>query len=75
MFVQEMHFMAQNIAKAARDENYPKLEQLTEDLRIYELRALTLFKDLDLTHIEENLVVNEDKYVDQSPSPASYDEF
>lgn len=68
MFVQEMHYMTQNIRNAAEEENYTLLEELSEDLKVYELRALTLFKDLDLSQIEDDLSFNDDGDI-QSTSP------
>ena len=52
MFVQELHFMTQKIAEAAETNNSEAFEDLSERLRVYELRALTLFKDLDLSLID-----------------------
>ena len=63
MFVQEMHYMTQNIAKAAADEDFPLLEQLSTDMKVYELRALTLFKDLDLSQIEEDVICFSDDMI------------
>ena len=76
MFVQEMHYMTQNIAKAAEEENYSLLEELSEDLKIYELRAVTLLKELDLSQIEDDLNFSDDGGDIESTSPlASLDEF
>ena len=75
MFVQEMHYMTQNIAKAAEEEDFPRLEQLSADMKVYELRALTLFKDLDLSQIEEDICGFTDDLESQSMSPSSFDEF
>ena len=76
MFVQEMHYMTQNIAKAAADEDFPLLEQLSTDMKVYELRAITLFKDLDLSQIEEDVICfSDDMIAGNEISPSSFDEF
>ena len=72
MFVQEMHYMTQNIAKAAEEENYTLLEELSEDLKVYELRAVTLFKELDLSQIEDDLNFSD---IESTSPLASFDEF
>lgn len=72
MFVQEMHYMTQNIAKAAEEENYTLLEELSEDLKVYELRAVTLFKELDLSQIEDDLNFSD---IESTSPLASLDEF
>ena len=73
MFVQEMHYMTQNIAKALDQDDSKTVEDLSERLKIYEVRALTLFKDMDLSQIEDDLF----PYNAQSLSPGSptFDEF
>jgi hypothetical protein len=58
LFVQEMHFITQAIAKATLDENHSVVDDLSDKLKIYEIRALTLLKDLDLSQIEEDLAVD-----------------
>lgn len=75
MFVQEMHYMTQNIAKAAAEEDFSLLKQLSADMKVYELRALTLFKDLDLSQIEEDVCCCSDDAGNESMSPSSFDEF
>ena len=73
MFVQEMHYMTQNIAKALDDDKAQIVEDLSERLKIYELRALTLFKDMDLSQIEDDLFSNNVKSL--SPGSPTFDEF
>ena len=68
MFVQEMHYMTENIAKSAQDKNMTSLEEWSTKLKSYEIRALTLFRDLDLSQIEDAADENE-------PQPASVDSF
>ena len=73
MFVQEMHYMTQNIAKAIDQDNLNTVEDLSERLKIYELRALTLFKDIDLSQIEDDLFC--DNAQSLSPSSPNFEEF
>jgi len=73
MFVQEMHYMTQNIAKALDQENTEIVEDLSERLKIYELRALTLFKDMDLSQIMDDLSCENTQHL--SPASSSFDEF
>lgn len=73
MFVQEMHYMTQNIAKAIEQDNTETVEDLSEKLKLYEIRALTLFKDLDLSQIEDDLA--DCNGASLSPSSPSFDEF
>ena len=73
MFVQEMHYMTQNIAKALDQENTEIVEDLSERLKIYELRALTLFKDMDLGQIMDDLSCENTQHL--SPASSSFDEF
>ena len=73
MFVQEMHYMTQNIAKALDQENTEIVEDLSERLKIYELRALTLFKDIDLSQIMDDLSCENTQHL--SPASSSFDEF
>ena len=73
MFVQEMHYMTQNIAKALDQENTEIVEDLSERLKIYELRALTLFKDMDLSQIMDDLSGENTQHL--SPASSSFDEF
>ena len=73
MFVQEMHYMTQNIAKAIDQDNPNTVEDLSERLKIYELRALTLFKDIDLSQIEDDLFC--DNAQSLSPSSPTFEEF
>jgi hypothetical protein len=47
MFVLELQFIDANLAKEKDDA---KLEHLSERLKVYEFRALNLFRDIDLTH-------------------------
>ena len=54
MFVQEMHYMTQNIAMASENNAESSASDWTNKLKAYEIRALTLFKDLDLSYIEED---------------------
>ena len=68
MFVQEMHYMTENIAKSAQDKNMTALEEWSTKLKSYEIRALTLFRDLDLSQIED--AAEEDE-----PQPASVESF
>ena len=68
MFVQEMHYMTENIAKSAQDKNMTSLEEWSTKLKSYEIRALTLFRDLDLSQIED--AAEEDE-----PQPASVESF
>lgn len=68
-----MHYMTQNIAKAIDKDNSETVEDLSERLKIYEIRALTLFKDLDLSQIEDDLDNNVAGSL--SPSSPSFDEF
>lgn len=68
MFVQEMHYMTENIAKSAQDKNMTSLEEWSTKLKSYEIRALTLFRDLDLSQIE-------DAAEDDEPQPASVESF
>ncbi len=77
MFVQEMHYMTQNIAKGIEQDDDGAVQDLSERLKIYELRALTLFKDLDLSQIEDDLTLDgPEKAGSISPSsPNSFDEF
>lgn len=76
MFVQEMHYMTQNIAKAIEQDNTETVEDLSEKLKLYEIRALTLFKDLDLSQIEDDLAdCNKLAGGSLSPSSPSFDEF
>ena len=77
MFVQEMHYMTQNIAKAVDQNNSDEVDDLSERLKIYELRALTLFKDLDLSQIEDDLgcAGSEMDPTSLSPSSPAFDEF
>ena len=56
---------------AAEDKNMPLLDEWTDKLKSYEIRALTLFKDLDLNQIEEDF----DEQNDQQASVGSFDEF
>ena len=49
----------------------PLLDEWTDKLKSYEIRALTLFKDLDLNQIEEDF----DEQNDQQVSVGSFDEF
>jgi hypothetical protein len=49
MFVLELQFIDANLAKEKDDA---KLEHLSERLKVYEFRALNLFRDIDLTHCE-----------------------
>ena len=49
----------------------PLLDEWTDKLKSYEIRALTLFKDLDLNQIEEDF----DEQNDQQASVGSFDEF
>ena len=51
---------------AAEDKNMPLLDEWTDKLKSYEIRALTLFKDLDLNQIEEDF----DEQNDQQASVA-----
>lgn len=73
MFVQEMHFMTENIAKSAQDKNVTSLEEWSTKLKSYEIRALTLFRDLDLSQIEDS--TDEDLNEPQPASVDSFDEF
>lgn len=68
-----MHYMTQNIAKAIDKDNSETVEDLSERLKIYEIRALTMFKDLDLSQIEDDLDNNVAGSL--SPSSPSFDEF
>ena len=74
MFVQEMHYMTQNIAKAIDQDNTNTVEDLSERLKIYELRALTLFKDMDLSQIEDDLFFDNSAQ-SLSPSSPNFEEF
>ena len=47
MFVQEMHYMTQNIVNASENNDDSSAFEWTNKLKAYEIRALTLFKDLD----------------------------
>ena len=73
MFVQEMHYMTQNIAKALDQDDSKTVEDLSERLKIYEVRALTLFKDMDLSQIEDDLFPNNAQSL--SPGSPTFDEF
>ena len=75
MFVQEMHYMTQNIAKAIDQDNTNTVEDLSERLKIYELRALTLFKDMDLSQIEDDLFFDNNSAQSLSPSSPNFEEF
>ena len=73
MFVQEMHYMTQKIAKALDQDDSQTVEDLSERLKIYEVRALTLFKDMDLSQIEDDLFLNNTQSL--SPGSPTFDEF
>ena len=73
MFVQEMHYMTQNIAKASNQDDNETVEDLSDRLRIYEVRALTLFKDVDLTQIKDDIFC--ENAINVSPASPSFDEF
>ena len=73
MFVQEMHYMTQNIAKALDRDDSKTVENLSERLKIYEVRALTLFKDMDLSQIEDDLFPNNAQSL--CPGSPTFDEF
>ena len=73
MFVQEMHYMTQNIAKALDQDDSKTVEDLSERLKIYEVWALTLFKDMDLSQIEDDLFPNNAQSL--SPGSPTFDEF
>ena len=68
MFVLELQFIDDNLSKEKDDA---KLEHLTERLRVYEFRALNLFRDIDL----DNCVAgNPEKKKELPPLPVRLSE-
>lgn len=74
MFVEELHFMTQKIAKAVEDNNHRAFEDLSDRLLVYEMRALTLFKDLDLSLIDNDEETSFEKGRLPSVGSPSFDE-
>ncbi len=72
MFIQEMHYMTQKIAEAVTADDTELFEDFSERLKIYELRALTLFKDLDLSQIGDS-DNNADQQFSVTPSTSSFE--
>ena len=68
MFVQEMHYMTQNIATASENNDESSASKWTNKLKAYEIRALTLFKDLDLSQVQEDVSTTDDLDVLQKSS-------
>ena len=76
MFVQEMHYMTQNIAMASENNDESSASKWTSKLKAYEIRALTLFKDLDLSQVQEDVSITDDLDVLQKSSIEDcFDEF
>ena len=68
-----MHYMTQKIAEAVTADDTKLFEDLSERLKIYELRALTLFKDLDLSQIEESDNNADQQFSSVTPSTSSFE--
>lgn len=78
MLVAEMHFMTNTISKAGDDE----VDDLSDRLKIYEVRALSLFHGIDLCELEDEdddhtfgACNNSDSDMDEySMSPGNFDD-
>ena len=64
--------MTQKIAEAVTADDTELFEDFSERLKIYELRALTLFKDLDLSQIGDS-DNNADQQFSLTPSTSSFE--
>ena len=75
MFVQEMHYMTQNIATASENNDDSSAFEWTNKLKAYEIRALTLFKDLDLSQVNEDVSTDDIDVLQKSSVEDCFDEF